>query len=109
MLESATDAFDQGKQFAVAYLDFSRAFDEVPHTRLALQLKLHSINEMVTLLTGSQQRVILNGSRPSWKNVISGVPQGSVLGPLLFIIYVNTIDNRIASQVLKFADDIKVF
>ena len=63
---------------------------------------------MVALLTGSQQRVILKGSRPSWKNVISGVPQSFVLGPLLFIIYVNTIDNRIASRVLKFADDIKV-
>ena len=59
--------------------------------------------------TGCQQRVILNGSKPSWKNVISGVPQGSVLGPLLLIIYVNAIDDRIASRVLKFADDIKVF
>ena len=113
-LDVATDSFDQGKQLDVAYLDFSKAFDKVPHQRLVLQLKSHGIEGKIlewikTWLTGRQQRVVLNGCKSHWKSVISGVPQGSVLGPLLFIIYVNTIDDDIDSRVLKFADDIKVF
>ena len=51
---------------------------------------------------------MLNGCKSEWKQVISGVPQGSVLGPLLFMIFVNTIEEGIDSKVLKFADDVKV-
>ena len=113
-LEAATDTFDKGKQLDVSYLDFSKAFDKVPHKRLVYQLKMHGIRGKIldwikAWLTGRQQRVILNGCKSSWKNVMSGVPQGSVLGPLLFIIYVNTIEDGLDSNVLKFADDIKVF
>ena len=112
--DEATESFDKGKQLDVSYLDFSKAFDKVPHKRLCLQLKNHGIN-FKTLnwieawLSGRQQRVLLNGTKSEWKDVLSGVPQGSVLGPLLFLIFVNTIENDISSKVLKFADDLKIF
>lgn len=112
-LDVATESFDRGKQLDVSYLDFSKAFDKVPHKRLGLQLKNHGIRGNIlkwveTWLSGRQQRVILNGTKSGWKEVNSGVPQGSVLGPLLFIIFVNTIDDHVDSKVLKFADDIKI-
>ena len=112
--DMATESFDRGKQFDVAYLDFSKAFDKVPHKRLCLQLKCHGINGEIlewieNWLLGRQQRVLLNGCRSEWKEVLSGVPQGSVLGPLLFLIFVNSIEDGVKSAVLKFADDLKVF
>ena len=85
----------------------------MPHKRLGLQLKNHGItgnklNWVKSWLSGRQQRVILNSFKSEWKDVISGDPQGSVLGPLLFIIFVNTIEDSVESKLLKFADDIKI-
>ena len=60
-------------------------------------------------LLGRKQRVVLNGTFSYWKLVTSGVPQGSVLGPLLFIMFVNDMDQSVLSQLLKFADDAKLF
>ena len=60
-------------------------------------------------LTNREQRVVLNGSKYEWCNVPSGVSQGSVLGPLLFLVFVNDIDSCVSSKLLKFADDTKVF
>ena len=113
-LDVATESFDTGKQLDIAYLDFSKAFDKVPHKRLGVQLRNHGIeggvlNWVLEWLSGRQQRVILNGFKSGWQKVLSGVPQGSVLGPLLFIIFVNRIEDGLDSQVLKFADDIKIF
>ena len=106
----ATESFDKGKQLDISYLDFSKAFDKVPHKRLCLQLKCHGINGKTlgwieAWLKGRQQRVLLNGTKSEWKNVRSGVPQGSVLGPLLFLLFINSIENGVDSKVLKFADD----
>ena len=58
---------------------------------------------------GRKQRVVINGETSSWCNVLSGVPQGSVLGPLLFNIYVNDIPIQVSSSVLQFADELKIF
>ena len=98
----------------VVYLDFQKAFDKVPHQRLLLKLKAHGIgNDVINWiekwLTHRKQRVIVDGEISNWKCVLSGVPQGSVLGPILFLIYINDLEDDISSKVLKFADDTKVF
>ena len=86
----------------------------MPHQRLLLKLKAHGIrNEMINWiekwLIERRQRVVVDGEVSNWKAVLSGVPQGSVLGPILFLIYINDLDDDITSKVLKFADDTKVF
>ena len=86
----------------------------MPHQRLLLKLKAHGIgNGMINWiekwLIGRRQRVVVDGEVSNWKAVLSGVPQGSVLGPILFLIYINDLDDDITSKVLKFADDTKVF
>ena len=86
----------------------------MPHQRLLLKLKAHGIgNGMINWiekwLIGRRQRVVVDGEVSNWKSVLSRVPQGSVLGPILFLIYINDLDDDITSKVLKFADDTKVF
>ena len=95
----------------VVYLDFQKAFDKVPHQRLLLKLKAHGIgNDVINWiekwLTHRRQRVIVDGEISNWKSVLSGVIQGSVLGPILFLIYTNDLED---DKVLIFADDTKVF
>ena len=98
----------------VVYLDFQKAFDKVPHQRLLLKLKAHGIgNDVINWrekwLTHRNQRVIVDGEISNRKFVLSGVPQGSVLGPILFLIYIQDFEDDISSKVLKFADDTKLF
>ena len=86
----------------------------MPHQTLILKLKGHGIgNDVINWiekwLTHRRQRVIVDGEISNWKSVLSGVPQGSVLGPILFLIYINDLEDDISSKVLKFADDTKVF
>ena len=86
----------------------------MPHQRLLLTLKAHSIgNDVINWiekwLTHRRQRVLLDGEISNWKSVLSGVPQGSVLGPILFLIYINDLEDDISSKVLKFVYDTKVF
>ena len=114
-LEDVTKWLDEGSPVDIIYLDFKKAFDKVPHQRLLLlKLKAHGIgNGMINWiekwLIGRRQRVVVDGEVSNWKPVLSGVPQGSVLGPILFLIYINDLDDDITSKVLKFADDTKVF
>ena len=78
--------------------------------RLLAKLKAHGISGNILhwideWLKDRQQRVVLHGIMSSWLNVISGVPQGSILGPLLFLVYINDIDSGIVNRLFKFADD----
>ena len=112
-LEFVSDYVDQGYPIDVIYLDFQKAFDKVPHRRLMLKINAMGItgdvsNWIEDWLKDRYQRVVLLGNCSKWSKVLSGVPQGSVLGPLLFLIYINDIDECVNSKLLKFADDTKI-
>ena len=105
---------DEGSPVDVIYLDFQKAFDKVPHQRLILKLKSHGmgnsiINWIEQWLTDRKQRVVVDGEVSSWMSVLSGVPQGSVLGPILFLVYINDLEEGVTGSILKFADDTKLF
>ncbi len=99
----------------VIYTDFSKAFDSVPHRRLIHKLKLYGIRGELLIwlsafLTERHQRVVVNGSASPPTKVISGVPQGTILGPILFLLYINDMPDYIHSCKLKlFADDAKLY
>ena len=104
----------EGSPVDVIYLDFQKAFDKVPHQRLILKLKSHGmgnsiINWIEQWLKDRRQRVVVDGEVSSLKPVLSGVPQGSVLGPILFLIYRNDLKEGVTGNILKFADDTKLF
>lgn len=105
---------DDGSPVDVLYMDFSKAFDKVPHERLLKKLSAHGTDARITnwiraWLCDRKQRVVINGVSSSWCRVTCGVPQGSVLGPLLFIIYINDTDRGVCSKILKFVDDTKIY
>ena len=88
-----TKSPNSGYAIDIIYFDFKKAFDSVPHHRLLHKLKSYGINGNLlswlnSFLTGRLQQVTLNNVYSEWSNVVSGVPQGSVLGPILFLIYV---------------------
>jgi hypothetical protein len=116
-LDRVTKNTDSGCATDVIYLDFAKAFDKVPHDRLIAKLKGHGIDGKVGIwikewLNGRKQRVCLQGYQSRWRAVASGVPQGSVLGPVLFLLFINDLENEILNRILKFAhfaDDTKLF
>ena len=114
-LDKVTAAADGGEPVDVVFLDFAKAFDKVPKVRLAEKLRAHGIRGdllrwITNWLSNRTQRVVINGKASSWKEVLSGVPQGSVLGPLLFLVFINDLDQAAAAIhiIKKFADDTKL-
>ena len=115
-METLTKLLDDGHAVDVLYLDFAKALDKVPHARLlakcrGLGLGGRLLDWIEKWLSDRKQRVVLNGCFSAWADVLSGVPQGSVLGPTLFIIFINDIDLAMevtGSFLFKFADDTKV-
>ena len=98
----------------ILYLDFQKEFDSVPHTRLLSKLQAYGIggklyNWLCNYFTGRKQKVVLNNKSSSWTSVTSGVPQGSVLGPLLFNIFINDLPSVVQSELVLFADDAKIY
>lgn len=110
-----TEAMDKGKQVDVVYTDYSKAFDRIDHETLIKKLNNMGIRGDLlrwfsSYIDNRSQAVVLNNYISSWVSVPSGVPQGSLLGPLLFVIYVNDIDLCLkSSNLLCFADDMKIF
>ena len=97
-------------QVDMIIMDFSKAFETVPHNRFLNKLKRYDINNKThawisKFLTCREQRVVISGEHSPWTHVKSGVPQGTVLGPLLLLIYINNLPNNIHSTVRLFADD----
>ena len=96
------------------YLDYRKAFDSVPHLRLLSKLESYGIKESLlrwikNFLTGRIQRAVINGCKSSFLPISSGIPQGSVLGPTLFLIYVNDLPEGILSSLKLFTDDTKLY
>ena len=96
------------------HLDFQKAFDSVPHLRLLNKLRSYGVTGklldlMRAFLTGRKQQVILDGCHVDWVDVVSGIPQGSVLGPLLFLVYVNDLPDAVQCNVKLFSDNTKLY
>ena len=101
---------DKAGQTDTILLDFSKAFDKVPHKRLLLKLDHYGIRGQTkrwieNFLVGRTQQVVVEGETSTIGPVISGVPQGSVLGPLLFLAFINDLENGLHSRIRLFADD----
>ena len=104
---------DKGTPVDVAFLDFSKAFDVVPHKSLLEKVRSHGIQGSVlkwlqSFLTGRRQRVVVEEAQSMWRPVGSGVFQGSILGPSLFLLYINNLPSVSICSTKLFADDTKV-
>jgi hypothetical protein len=114
VMETWSKYIDEGLAFDVIYLDFAKAFDKVPHVRLCKKVESFGIlGQLLAWITNflqdRSQSVVINTSKSNPKTVSSGIPQGSVLGPLLFIIFINDLPSQIDSTIKIFADDTKIF
>ena len=113
-IEEWSKMLDLGLPVDIIYLDFRKAFDAVPHQRLIEKLKSFGISGnllewLKCFLIGRKQRVVIGEEQSSWSEVKSGIPQGSVLGPVLFVIFINDIPRALQNATKIFADDTKAY
>jgi ribonuclease P/MRP protein subunit RPP40 len=106
--------FDNGLSWDTVYLDFAKAFDSVPHERLIRKVESVGIRGKILewikdFLKDRKQRVVMGNSKSSWADITSGISQGSVFGPILFVIFINDLPSKINSYVKIFADDTNIF
>jgi hypothetical protein len=107
-------AFDSGHEVRAVFLDISRAFDRVWHEGLKFKLKQNGVernalNIIKSFLADRVQRVVLDGQTSDWVPIEAGVPQGSILGPLLFLVYINDLVEVVESEIDIFADDTFIY
>ena len=107
-------SFDNEFEVRYVFLDIPKVFDKVWHEGIKFKLKQNGISDdllniLSDFLRNRKQRVTLNGQSSSWTNVNAGVPQGSILGPLLFLIYINDLPDGLSSNAKLFADDTSLF
>ena len=108
--QDIADSLDNGDKIDAIIVDFSKAFDLVPHGRLLKKIANSGVDSRVVVwirefLSGRTQRVRVEGQLSEDVKVTSGVPQGSVLGPLLFLAYINDIGRNMESSIRLFVDD----
>ena len=114
-IEEWTQLVEENLAFDVIYTDFAKAFDSVPHERLFIKLKSLGIqgdilNWIKSFLRGRTQCVNVDGEKSGWRNVLSGIPQGSVIGPILFVMFINDMPDEVRFNMCKlFADDCKLY
>jgi len=109
-IQDLASSLDNGEQIDAILLDFSKAFDKVPHQLLTQKLDHYGVRGNLlqwiqSFLTNRNQRVLVEGHTSQTARVTPGVPQGSVLGPLLFVLYINDMPAKVDSTSKLFADD----
>ncbi len=114
VFEEWSCALDSNENIDVVYLDFRKAFDTVPHARLLNKLKAYGIRGQLLKWIGNflhdrRQRVVIQDDKSEWADVLSGIPQGSVLGPTLFLVFINDLPDVVSNLVKIFADDTKMY
>ena len=114
VLDKWSESLHMGLSVDCINMDFQKAFDTVPHRRLVGKLKSYKINEDIigwieNFTTGRTQQVVIGEECSGWMPVTSGIPQGSVLSPMLVVIYINALPETARSDVYLFADDTKIF
>ena len=107
-------SIDEDYEIRGVFLDISKAFDKVRHEGLVFKLKQNGISGNLLNIheefrRNRKQRVILNGQTSNWENIHAGVSQGSILGPLLFLIYINDFAENLSSNPKLFADNTSLF